>query len=315
MVDDASKARMLFEAAEQLGWSNPAEIAKLVKRFERGLPAEDELCVIFHWLGKCLIVHKLDQLSYPPDAKNLYQIPDLLAVFEHNGTKRAILIEVKTSIKDKLSWRSDYFDSLQRYAALLNLPLIIAWKHSTFWVLFEPCHFRIAKTNYKISFTEAMRQNLLGILAGDFSFSFKSGTGLHMKIKKLSNTKDGFNGVVEQAYFQNPDGDRDNGGEGLMHLFMCIDQETSIKESDDMVTQSFVIENSNQAEFAHRAIVSLLSIFSKPANQLSWRQIMLQNQISSLPKDPKHSAKIALRKGYINKITNYRPSDVPYFLA
>lgn len=314
-MDARSRGRLFYEAAEQLGWSDPIEISALVKRLERGLPSEDELCAIFHWLGKCQIVHKLDQFSYPPGIRDKYQIPDLLAMFDVNNKKQVVLIEVKTSTKDKLSWKSDYLSSLQQYAALLRLPLLIAWKHRTLWTLFEPCHFRMAKKNWKITFLEAIKQNLLGILAGDFSFSFKSGTAMHIKMRKLNETNDGFDFIIDDAYFLNADGSRDNGAGGLMHLFLCIDQEPSIVETKSEVIQSFVIKNSNQAEFAHRALVNLLGTFTQAGSPLIWRQVLLQNQISKLSVVPRQAAKNALAKGFLDMVINYKPALIPGFLS
>jgi len=102
-VDAGHKARVLFEAAEQMGYSNPAEIAEFAKRLDRGLPAEDELSVVFHWLGQCRLVHKLDQFPYPPGVWQEYRVPDLLAVFDVGGHHQPVLIEVKTSVHGVLS--------------------------------------------------------------------------------------------------------------------------------------------------------------------------------------------------------------------
>ena len=124
-MDEAlSKARVMFEAAQQLGWSNPTEVAEFAKRLEKGLPAEDELSVVFHWLGQCRLVHKLDQFPYPPRVWERYRVPDLLAVFEIGGRPHPFLIEVKTSSDDRLSWKPGFLSSLRNYADLLGLPLL-----------------------------------------------------------------------------------------------------------------------------------------------------------------------------------------------
>jgi hypothetical protein len=48
--------------------------------------------------------------------------------------------------------------------------MLVAWKHRTFWTLFEIRHAELATVNYKIDFSTAMQENLLGMLAGDFSY-------------------------------------------------------------------------------------------------------------------------------------------------
>jgi Holliday junction resolvase len=310
-----SKARLIFEAAEQLGWSNPGEVAEFAKRLEQGLPAEDELSVVFHWLGQCRLVHKLDQFPYPPGVWEQYRVPDLLAVFDVRGQHYPVLIEVKTSVDNTLSWKPDYLSSLERYAGLLGLPLLVGWKHQTFWTLFETKHFRKATTNLKISFIDAMKQNLLGVLAGDFSFSFRPGTGMHMRMRKVKETTDGLEGVIEEAYFSNADGRRHDGSGGVLQFFLCIDQEPSVVETDTEVLQSFIIPTDQQAEFAHRAMVTILSTFAEAHHGFSWRQVLTQNQLPHLSGGPRQAAKNALDAGFLQFVIEQRPQTPPEFLV
>lgn len=314
-MDALSKARLIFEAAEQLGWPNPGEVAEFAKRLEQGLPAEDELSVVFHWLGQCRLVHKLDQFPYPPGVWEQYRVPDLLAVFDLGGQHYPVLIEVKTSVDNTLSWKPGYLSSLERYASLLGLPLLVGWKHQTFWTLFETKHFRKATTNLKISFIDAMKQNLLGILAGDFSFSFRPGTGMHMRMRKVKETTDGFEGVIEEAYFSNADGRRHDGSGGVLQFFLCIDQEPSVVETDTEVLQSFIIPTDQQAEFAHRAMVTILSTLTEAHDGFSWRQVLTRNQLPHLSGGPRQAAKNALDAGFLQFVIEQRPQSLPEFLV
>ena len=104
---------------------------------------------------------------------------------------------MKTKDDGVLSWKPDYLSSLQSYASLLGLPLLVGWKHRTFWTLFEAKHFGPAVTNMNISFEDAMKQNVLGVLAGDFSFCFRPGTGLYFRYRKLGKTANGFEAVIQ----------------------------------------------------------------------------------------------------------------------
>ncbi len=108
-------------------------------------------------------------------------MPDLVATFDHAGP---VLIEVKAKKDKKLSFRPDYLDRLNAYAALMNMPLLIAWKFHTMWALFDVRHLRKAKTNFNISFGEAMQQTLLGVLAGDFAYGLHEGAGIHFVFAK-----------------------------------------------------------------------------------------------------------------------------------
>lgn len=75
-------ARLFHEALEKLAWKGDAqELAKVVRRLNIGLPVEDEFMVVANWLGKCAMIHKLDQQIVPVQAKQKYQVPDLIARF------------------------------------------------------------------------------------------------------------------------------------------------------------------------------------------------------------------------------------------
>ena len=58
------------------------------------------------------------------------------------------------------------------------------------------------RRDYKIDFDEALKQNLLGILGGDFSYRLVPGTQINLQIQKL-NTPDpdtgGFDGQITEA--------------------------------------------------------------------------------------------------------------------
>ena len=116
-----------------------------------------------------------------------------MAVFEVDKTVVPVLIEVvDLSAGGAPSLEPSYVDALQHYAALTKTPLLIALKHLTFWTLFEARHLRQAGDNLTISLSEAMGETLLCLLAGDFSFSFRPGVGMHVKIRKDREVDGGF---------------------------------------------------------------------------------------------------------------------------
>jgi Holliday junction resolvase len=121
--------RLIQDVLAQVGWqSDPAQIGEKVKRLDIGLPCEDEFSVVCAWLGKCKLLHKLDQQQIPVVSAKEYQVPDLLAVFDPQRVKSPVLIEVKSKKAQTLSFKPDYLDKHKKYAELLKLPLLIAFK-------------------------------------------------------------------------------------------------------------------------------------------------------------------------------------------
>jgi len=313
-TDKTDRARLVFEAAERLGWSDADEVAKFVRRLERGLPAEDEFSVVLRWLGQCRLVHKLDQFPYPPGVWSRYRVPDLLAVFEVDGQAVPALIEVKVNADPVLSWKPAYLAALQRYAELLRLPLLVAWKHGTIWVLFEARHLRKAAKNLNISFGDALKETLLGLLAGDFSFSFRPGVGLHLKIRKVKEHDDrSFEGKVEEAYLLNARGEKHKGGGGILQLFTCIQQDVELQEDETHVVQSFIVPANNSSEPAHRALVTLLEIF-RGKEPLVWRHVLLKEQRPWLSVSPQQAARNGLEAGFIQYVLQIEPTTPPSFI-
>jgi len=176
---------LLHEAFVQLGWA--ADATKLARRLallNKGLPSEDEFAVVCTWLGRCKLIHKLDQRQGPTASSTTYQVPYFLAIFEFKGRSIPVLIEVKSSVSQTLSFRPDYFGRLKSHAATVGLPILVAWKHHSLWTLFEMDHMAKAQKNYNITLGEALSEGLLGVPAGDFSYSLAQGSGLHLRMRK-----------------------------------------------------------------------------------------------------------------------------------
>lgn len=109
-------AHTLHEALEQLGWRADAKtLSDRVRRMSWGLPAEDEFCVLLSWLGRARLVHKLDQMQVPPQSREVYQVPDLLAVFSLDGRDLPALVEVKARQKNQVSCTEGYVQRLEAY--------------------------------------------------------------------------------------------------------------------------------------------------------------------------------------------------------
>ena len=292
-------------------------IATRVLRLQIGLPAEDEFSVVLSWLGRCRLVHKLDQVQSPPESRDYIRVPDLLAVFDYHGRDVPVLIEVKSSIDKTLSWRPDFRDALQRYADTMNLPLLIAWRHRTFWALFEAKHLTRATTNFNIEFGEAMKNTLMSELAGDFTFSLRPGCGLHFKIRKLSEemAEGRIHGRIEEVYWTNGDGERVKNPRGVYPLFLCLEQDSILAEDSDLMTQSFVIPEDRNSEFAHRALVTLLR-FSAKTDDVHWRQMLEKAELPPLAKDGlRKAARHALEAGFLQYGGDIQPVAMPEFLA
>ena len=279
-------ARIVFNALEQMGWSveNFPQLVERIKRLDRGIPAEDEFAVLISWMGKCELVHKLEQEQSPPESQNVYRIPDLLAFFRHNNHLFPVLIEVKKHKAEKLSWKPEYLDSLRQYAATLNLPLLVAWKWEPFgfWTLFEAKHFSKTRKNYEITQELTMKENLMSLLAGDFAVGLHKGVGFHFVVRKGKELESGDSknsdtktwlARVEKAFFTNGRGERIKElGPGLWSLLLCAHLEEHTEVSESKASSSFIIEEES-IQFTHRMLPVLLQSEVGKDKPLRWREV------------------------------------------
>ncbi|MEJ7630917.1 MAG: hypothetical protein WKF28_00285 [Rubrobacteraceae bacterium] len=264
-------ARLIHEVLEETAWQPDAQtLIERVRRLHLGLPAEDEFSVLLAWLGKCRLVHKLDQLQTPPESKDLYQVPDLLAMFEYEGRLLPVLIEVKSKSTRKLSWKTSYYERLEKYGQTLGLPVLVAWKRGQIWSLFELEHFKLAQTNFKISFETAQKQNLLGILAGDFVIVLRRGVGFHFtarKEKRLNSdqfageSQEVWQALIEEAYFTNADGTRlKKLGPGLWALFLTSSVEEVSEITESKISYGLEVPDEEPMQWAHGVFSNLLEL-------------------------------------------------------
>ena len=324
-------AHLLYQVLSDLGWdTQDAEaLAARVRRLALGLPAEDELSVILSWLGRCRLVHKLDQVQVPPASEGQYRVPDLLAIFEHQGREVPVLIEVKTSRKPSLSWRPDLFEGLQRYGQVLGLPVLVAWKPSAVgvWCLVDLGRFEQARKNYKLPLKTALEGNLLGVLGGDFMVEFEPGLEMRFQVKTIQSLgkemrKDGTTEQVllevVDACFVTPAGERVTKlGAGLWPIFMAAQHEEETTATDEGYELRFVISPDRFGAWAHVTLVTLLvpgGGTNGPGNPFPWRDVLQRQRFPLTPSTLTEAADKGITEGTVRHVLRQRPDVMPAFL-
>lgn len=317
-------ARLMHEALDTLGWgARPGDIAEQVRRLDAGLPAEDEFSVICAWLGKCELIHKLDQHQMPLGSKDKYQVPDLLARFTTQSNETPVLIEVKSKAGNTLSFQPDYLKRLRDYADLMGMPLLIAWKFHALWILFEPKHLRKAVKNFNISIGDAMCESLMGILVGDIAYKIGEGAGVHIQFDKeeLVGEETVDNGVQQ---FWNTTivavGFTDRSGELIeapsletQTLFKIWDLEESHEDHDDHIRISYTAPGDGM-RFAHMSLLNLLRIWSPDQEKMSWRRVARKDRFTSI-EDFRGAVEKAMDEKVVHFILNLLPRSIPKFVS
>lgn len=317
--------RLIQHVLADLGWeTDAATIADRVRRLDVGLPCEDEFAVICGWLGRCRLLHKLDQQQIPMASRKEFQVPDLLALFGAPGLGRPVLIEVKSNKGNKLSFTSDYLQRLTSYADLLKLPLLIAWKFHGIWTLFEAKHLKKAVTNFNISFSDAMKESLLGVLAGDIAYKIGAGAGVHLRFRKdkllTEETIDDvrteqWRMTVDDVSFTDYEGmrreDLDN---EVQSLFGTWDLEEREEHDPSHVHLRF-IAGQEGVQFSHMALVHLLNWESPKTSRPQWRALLKREQVTTSVASFSEALNMAMRQKIVSHIFHLRPRTMPDFVS
>lgn len=317
--------RLIHESLEQLGWQADSKaLAERIGRLNIGLPAEDEFTILCGWLGKCELIHKLDQQQYPVDSKLKYQVPDLLARFNYKERKITALIEVKSSNKNALSFTPEYRSKLIEYGNILGLPVLVAWKHSFgIWMLVSLDCFEKRHKNFNLSFSTAMQENLLGVLAGDFTYSLGINSGFHLACKKdhLISTEptdneetEVWHTTIDEVYFTNRDNENiKNLSKIAQQVFFSWNLEYHETHSDSHIIMHYTCQEQSGL-FAHMALTRILNFHLNENDRIHWRKHLKDESIISSIKDYRAGIEENLRNKVIHHIIDQLPRNLPAFL-
>lgn len=318
--------RLIYEVLEIVGWeAGPHELAERVQRLNKGLPIEDEFIVLCTWLNRCNLIHKLDQQQMPLSSKEKVQVPDLLAQFTTNGKAITVLIEVKHHNDNVLSFRPDYYSKLLQYGQLLGLPVLIAWKNKLdIWTLFDIAEMSKAKKNYNINIKHALCENLLGILAGDFSYKVYPDCALSITFTKEDFIEQRHNEekekeelwkttITDVSVYNGKSEKLEKVPVDIQSIFHTINlKEYQIHKGKD-ITLCFTPENDSMY-FAQHAIVKLLNFTIPDDESLHWRQYIGNNDIYSKVENFYNAAKDAMEQQIVSHIFNIVPHNIPKYI-
>lgn len=316
--------RLIQDVLAELGYdADAAAVAERVRRLDIGLPIEDEFSVVCAWLGKCQLLHKLDQHQVPIASKQEFQVPDLLAKFSTQTSKSPVLIEVKSKKDKLLSFKPEYMGRLQNYADLVGMPLLVAWKFHSLWMLFEARHMKKANKNFNITLATAMRENLLGILAGDVAYKIGAGAGIHLRFRKdrlliSEKTSEGHTEqwamTIDDVSFTDREGARRTDlGSAVQSLFTAWDLEEKEEHTDSHIHLHFVA-GTEGVQFAHSALVYLLNWESPHDGRPHWRGLLRREQVTANVASFSAALDEAFRQKVVSHVFYLQPHAMPDFL-
>ncbi len=306
--------------------ASPEEVINRIKTIDLGLSAEDEIQAILTWLGHCRICHKIENIGFQSRDFPKLIIPDLIAVFEHNGLKLSTAIEVKSNSNSKLDWKPEYYNGLLAYQDSVGLPVLIAWKHSDYgiWTLNSLATFKKSYVNYHLSFEDSFKENLLSCIAGDRAYQLCDGVGLHIESKKqgvierkTDSEEEIWNIIITDAWFSDSlNNHYKKIPHGIWPLFLAADIDVSDTVNDPMVLQEYIFKGGEgdnlKLQYLHMALPIIVK-FAQADETIHWRKKL---ETDTLPVSGYELRKVL--NSTIGSFTRYvfsiTPSTLPPFL-
>jgi Holliday junction resolvase len=253
-----------------------------LRHVEYGLNAETECSAILAWLGNCSIVHKISAEGYFPE--NM-KVPDLFAVFEKNRQILRTCVEVKSTEDLKLRWTNEYYGKLQNYSNIMGHPLLLSWKVRPFgrWILLDPATPGLVKEE-RIDFRDSLSQNLMGIIAGDFTVFPKSGIGIHfdgkiLKKEKISKTESNVNIKISGCFWGDSKRNKlRNLSQSEIALIMMLANNQYYNEKGQTVKWGYITPDIHSQEqnnvFAQDLLRFLVGFSKKDNERIAWRNVL-----------------------------------------
>lgn len=168
------------------------KIRKRYKNFMSGYSAEELFRRIYSLLPWVDLIVPLGQEQYPEESKESIQTPDYEVSYQAGSKDNIskILIEVKLVNDDKETFNLQKYkyDVLKKYEDNSKEPLLFAifWRKYMIWTVNSIESFLKKSSEYKITFEEAIRNDLSAIM-GDYSYVFRKDAYRKSRCNNIAN--------------------------------------------------------------------------------------------------------------------------------
>lgn len=180
-----------------------------------------------------------------------------------------------------------------------------------------------AAKNFNITLNTAMQENLLGVLAGDVAYKIGAGAGVHLRFRKdkllgTEKTDDGYAEqwamTIDDVGFTDREGARRTDLDGdVQSLFTAWDLEDKEEHTDSHIHMHFVAGEEGM-QFAHTALVRLLSWESPHDDRPHWRGLLRKERVTANVASFSAALDAAFRQKVVSHIFYFQPHTTPEFL-
>lgn len=216
---------------------------------------------------------------------------------------------------------------LRRYGEATGLPVLLACRWTRpfgrdfpfqLWTLNDLSTFRLAQTSFHLDFEAALRESLLGVLAGDFCVQLKPGVGVHFEHRKVRRVSHGdgkeeWQTVVSSVYFTNGRGQRlPRLHQGMWEMLLQFSLREQVHSDEQTILVSHTVPDEPEAPemmWAQHVLPLFLS-----SGKIRWRQVLERKRFQFGPNTVRQAMERGLQEDCVHLILDVHPHIYPVWL-
>jgi Holliday junction resolvase len=299
-------------------------LADKIRGIRRGLLPEDEFAVTAAWLGNCEAIHRIDQTPLPvPSTHERMRAPDFIAFPIINGRPTPVLIEVKVRSKEaKIDWSESYLRSLQKFAELLGVPLLVAWKFQNLWMLVEAEHFEKNVSGYRLTFEKAATEDLMSALFGDVRIILNETVELIIDFEVLDEIEGTADDLFPEGNFHTKivgagfyrAGQKIDYPPEYFVLRLAAPDETEFRRTGKQAFSN-VYRLAADHMFSLSRVLYAIESFGASDEEPDWHQILARGKFGSSGVQMRDFLEKGIEAGFIRYVLDVVPQTRPSFLS
>ncbi len=249
-------------------------------------------------------------------------VPDFLAFIQYKEKVLPVLIEVKTSEDRTLIWSEKYLTSPQRFAGILGLPLLVAWKWQIGWALVDIAHFEKKVTAFHLPIQRALEENLMSLFLGEVMYLLTSDVAFVWEAEILDWQPKTENELIppgerefrfKGAFFSIGGRKLDEYPKGLPGLFFASPQEHETKKvgGSNIQVAYKVLPNTTPAI----TDVLLAELYLRTSGeQIDWDKEIIEGPLPESGVFYREVLEDGVKQGFIMYVLHQVPKTTPQFL-
>jgi hypothetical protein len=297
-------------------------LAERIRGLQAGLLPEDEFATMVCWLGNCGGINRIGQAPMPiPAFTEKVRAPDFIAFPFVDGKPLPVLVEVKSSHQRAIKWSESYRRSLARFAELLKLPLLVAWKCGDLWFLVDHRHFVKNVTGYRLTLEQAFREDLSCVLFRNLRIQMNPELAMILDMEMLDEVPGDADTLlpagmlslkIKHAGFYCLGAEIKDTNAFAFSLFLATPDETEFRRTGKQTCQN-IFRPIDQTGFSlSNVLVTQLSL-GRSQQPLNWHRILTE-PLPSSGLELRQSLQEAIDQGFVRYVMDIIPNTWPDFL-